>query len=336
MLHRLVNLLRRGRRVLQGPQPAILMYHRIAEPAYDPWGLCVSPNRFAEHLRLLKRVRDVLPMDEFAARLKTGTLSRRAAAITFDDGYLDNLTAAAPLLKEASLPATLFVTTGTLGQSCPFWWDELAHLTLGRMKAIDGNIKVGNASVPVRFDAVSDPAQLKSDWRGWKKTATGRESAYFELWNRLRLLDSSERRHAMAAIRSALGERSGGQNDPTMTVAQLGELTAQGSFQLGGHTRTHPPLTTISPDERRDEIVVGRQDCMQWTGASMTGFAYPHGDLDEETRKIVREAGFSWACTTEPVTVKSSAFDLFALPRLQILNVSAAQLWLQMRMAAMR
>jgi peptidoglycan/xylan/chitin deacetylase (PgdA/CDA1 family) len=309
------------------------MYHRIAEPPYDPWGLCVSPRRFAEHLSLLTRLRHVLPMEEFVAGLKAGTLSPKAVAITFDDGYLDNLVTAGPLIEKIGVSATLFVTTATLGQRCPFWWDDLAHMTLGRMPGYDAAITLDGTSIPVRFEAVGQPTQLRTRWRGWQPARTGREKAYFDLWSLLRKLDSVERQDAMTAISRCLGGRSEIQSDPTMSAADLARLARGGYMDIGGHTRTHPPLTTISLAERREEIVTGRSDCIQLVAGPVTGFAYPHGDLDEETKDIVREAGYAWACTTESAAVKPLHFDLHALPRLQALDISGFGLWFQMRMA---
>ena len=47
-------------------------------------------------------------------RLQQGRLPPRALAITFDDGYADNRTVAAPLLERHGLPCTFFVATGFL------------------------------------------------------------------------------------------------------------------------------------------------------------------------------------------------------------------------------
>jgi peptidoglycan/xylan/chitin deacetylase (PgdA/CDA1 family) len=94
-----------------------LLYHRVAEPDLDPLLLAVSPARFAEHLDVLAS-RDVVPLAELHGR-------RDGIAITFDDGYADNLGAAAQL-AEARMPATVFVTVGLLGE--PPWWDVLARV----------------------------------------------------------------------------------------------------------------------------------------------------------------------------------------------------------------
>ena len=77
--------------------PVILMYHRVAAPALDPWSLSVSPRHFAEQVEALRRHRTVLSLRQLVLDLAEGRLRPGAAAITFDDGYADNLHAALPV-----------------------------------------------------------------------------------------------------------------------------------------------------------------------------------------------------------------------------------------------
>ena len=77
------------------------MYHRIANPPVDPWGLAVQPDHFEEHLTVLRRSRRPLIMSEFFKRLERRTLPNDAVAVTFDDGYVDNLREAKPRLAAA-------------------------------------------------------------------------------------------------------------------------------------------------------------------------------------------------------------------------------------------
>lgn len=102
----------------------ILLYHRIASLSNDPIKLCVSPTRFEEHLKLLKGKYRVIPLSELSLKLVSGDIQGNEAAITFDDGYHDNLTEALPLLEKYNLPATIFVTTKMLGKKADFSWDR--------------------------------------------------------------------------------------------------------------------------------------------------------------------------------------------------------------------
>src|SRR5262249_18845779 len=142
------------------PGPVLLMYHRVAEPPYDPWGLSVPPRRFEEQMRALKTCRVPLPLGEFVARLEKRALPQLAVGITFDDGYSDNLRVAKPILDETDVPATIFLTTGFLGGRQEFWWDELARLTLGRRESAEGVVVIGRRPIAVRLPALQNDTEV--------------------------------------------------------------------------------------------------------------------------------------------------------------------------------
>lgn len=105
------------------PHEAILVYHRIADVSCDPHQLCVSPHNFREHLQYLRSRYSVVPLSEIVHDLKAGTLTTGKVAITFDDGYADNLFNALPILEEFKVPATVFITTGNTESRQDFYWD---------------------------------------------------------------------------------------------------------------------------------------------------------------------------------------------------------------------
>jgi peptidoglycan/xylan/chitin deacetylase (PgdA/CDA1 family) len=108
---------------------AILLYHRIADESTDPYNLCLSPSVFETHMRFIREHCCVRPLSQFVPELTSGRLPQRAVAITFDDGYVDNLTTASPILEALGLPATFFVVTDGLDVPQPYWWDVLARST---------------------------------------------------------------------------------------------------------------------------------------------------------------------------------------------------------------
>jgi peptidoglycan/xylan/chitin deacetylase (PgdA/CDA1 family) len=108
-MRRAIRFLRRC--ISHQSSPVILMYHRVAEPLCDPWGLAVSPIHFEQQMRVLRAHRTPLPMSEFVQRLCLGTLPDRAVGITFDDGYIDNLLNAKSILRRYEIPATFFLVT---------------------------------------------------------------------------------------------------------------------------------------------------------------------------------------------------------------------------------
>src|SRR3972149_2982228 len=109
----------RGRYYQKG---LLLMYHRVVNLESDPPSLCVSPSNFTEQLEFLKKFCHPVSLQQLVKSLDKKGLPRRAIAVTFDDGYVDNLYNAKPLLESFDIPATVFLTTGYIGQNHEFWW----------------------------------------------------------------------------------------------------------------------------------------------------------------------------------------------------------------------
>jgi peptidoglycan/xylan/chitin deacetylase (PgdA/CDA1 family) len=306
--------------------PVILMFHRIADPPCDPWALSVSPARFEDQMRALKARRIPLSMTEFVRRLEDGTLPALAVAVTFDDGYVDNLRTAKPILEKFGVPATVFLTTGFLGQQKEFWWDELARLILVRREEARGTVVIGGRSMPVQLPPLSRGTAPRTTWRAWNPPRTARERLYFEVWKALQVLDHRARDLGLHEVRRLFGQDSASPDDFPMTPGDVRQLIAGAGIEIGAHTRTHPPLSTLGLAERRSEIQESRTACEALTGTPVRGFAYPHGDLDKVTMDLVRDSGFHWACSTRAVAVNGARFDLFNLPRQQVCNWRAAKM----------
>ena len=153
---RIKRLARRLRSLIapRRPAPLILAYHRIARPRVDPWRLSVSPERFREQLRSIKASRLPMSMSEVAARIEARDLPPTAVALTFDDGYRDNLLVAKPILVEEEVPATIFLSTGAIDARCEFWWDELARLVLDRQASADCQVPLPGGPLHLRLPAV--------------------------------------------------------------------------------------------------------------------------------------------------------------------------------------
>jgi len=304
------------------PAPVILMYHRIAEPTFDPWGLAVSPHHFEEQLDILLCRREPLAMSEFAKRLKQGRLSARAVAITFDDGYVDNLRAALPSLADREIPATLFLATHSVGQRVEYWWDELCRLILGRQDRLDAVIRIGGEEVALTLEPLSDPME-SATWRAFNPPATTRQVLYLTLWNKMRPLENNPREAVMAELRVLFGSGTPASQDLPMSAAEIRDLVAGGTVALGGHSTTHPILPRLSPAEQRREILEGKAVCEALAGHPIDGFAYPYGELSADTKALVQESGFDWACSTRQARVNRMDTDYFDLPRIQVTNMPA-------------
>ena len=302
-------------------RPAILMYHRVAILHRDIWDLAVSPENFDEQVAYIRKHRSPMSMDDLVQRLRSGTLPADAIALTFDDGYRDNLVNAQPILVRHNVPATVFVATGYTNQTTTFWWDELASMILDSTSPVDLRQECGSDSVALSWGAQED-ADHDPAWRGWDPPRSQRQKAYVALWQRLQSAEQAQRARILGSLRAQLPSPPDPLGVP-MSTAEFDLLTADGLISLGAHTVTHPALTDLDSAERRRQIRQSGEQCRALTTKPVKGFCYPYGNFDADVRNDVEAEAFCWACTTEIRFLDDGRQDLLTLPRLTVLNVGA-------------
>jgi peptidoglycan/xylan/chitin deacetylase (PgdA/CDA1 family) len=144
-------------------------------------------------------------MDALVARLRSRNLPQNAVALTFDDGYSDNLRQARPILEVAGVPATVFLTTGRIGGSEEFWWDELARTVLTRAEPVFGNLMVDANDLQIDLPSIDLAMEPRISWRAWTRPLTTREATYQTLSQALQSCTPGRREAAMAQLRRLSG-----------------------------------------------------------------------------------------------------------------------------------
>jgi peptidoglycan/xylan/chitin deacetylase (PgdA/CDA1 family) len=324
-----------GRRRHRGTVPVVLLYHRIAQAASDPQLLCVTPEHFAEHIEMVAESYEPVRLADLVAALRAGELPSRAVAITFDDGYADNLAAAKPVLERNGVPATVFVASGWMGGDRMYWWDELESLLLrpGRLRPVL-ELEMGTETLRWQLgdDAVYTPeaAAGRSGWTVLDPDDPGpRQQIYRELSARLRGLDEKARERVLDSLRSTRvdDDVSNGKPRP-MTADELRRLADGDLVEIGAHTVTHPSLSTLEPDMQRAEIAGSKRQLEGALDRTVASFAYPFGgasDFDETTARIVRDSGFDHACANVSSRLAPGT-DAYRLPRLLVRDGDGAKL----------
>lgn len=202
----------------------ILCYHNVvgqASAVGDP-GLHLPSEEFARQMRWLSRSYDVVSLREFARRLEEGQSLRRTAAVTFDDAYAGVFEHAWPLLRDAGMPATVFVPTDAVRGEDGFWWDHplIVRRATASRRWIWLTECMGDAQLIARSMVQREAAQLPPSHRAasWETIASA-AAAGFDLGvhsashrNLVRL--SNQELHAeTAGSRAALHARTGVQAD---------------------------------------------------------------------------------------------------------------------------
>ena len=288
---------------------AILAYHQVPG-APDPLRPDVPWEQvFTEQMTWLAEFCHVLPLPEAAQRLADGSLPARAACITFDDGYRDNVTIAAPILRQLDLPASFFITVAAIDRG--IMWNDLV---IESLRSVEGKLELNELGLGnARID----------DEAGRRRAAKDiiQHLKYRPLAQRLDIADS-------------LYARLSDQEPPRlmMTAGEVQELAAMG-FDVGAHTVNHPILKEIPLADARREIVDSRSWVTRVTGREPRSFAYPNGrpgtDFDAEHERLVRDAGFEVAVSTRWACAKRGD-SRFALPRFTPWERHKGKFWLRL------
>ncbi len=266
----------------------VLAYHRVLDlPAAgfdaDRSNVSATPAAFREQMDHVRARFDVIDVDRLLAWLRgEGALPDRPLLITFDDGYRDNFEQAFPILREKRLPAVLFVTTGFVGSSRPFYWDRVAGAFERTRRASASVAGIGALAWGSERD---------------------RDRALRAVIGRLKRLPNEEKEHRVDALVDALDiEAAPGADSLSLSWDQVREMAANG-ISIGGHTHTHPILSRLPLDEARAEIATCIARLEAEVPRSVPVFAYTNGlegDFGLEHERILAERGVRAAFTLLP------------------------------------
>jgi peptidoglycan/xylan/chitin deacetylase (PgdA/CDA1 family) len=146
-----------------------------------------------------------------------------------------------------------------------------------------------------------------------------RRAAHAEAWRVLRTLTPARRDDAVERIAAACGVAADDGCRP-LSSNELRELDRHPSVEIGAHTASHPVLAELEHEEQRGEILGGKRDLERMLGHPVQLFSYPHGqtqDFTPETVELVRDSGFSLACSAVGGLVTGDS-DVYRLPRVAI------------------
>jgi peptidoglycan/xylan/chitin deacetylase (PgdA/CDA1 family) len=312
----------------------VLLYHRVANVPTDPHLLCVTSDNFSEQMEVLRRNWNPISLRELSSGLKNQRLPRRAVLVTFDDGYADNLHNAKPILERFEIPGVVSVIAGWVGVEREFWWDELEKLLL-RPGSLPEELKFQINGAETRWTlGPSAVVYSEEDYRahaGWnfgKKVPTERHALYVDLYNVIRPLGRQQQDEILEMLRVWSGYTGATlKSNFPMTALELRALHEGNLVEVGGHTMSHPVLSTLPPDRQRDEINQSRKLLQEIVDDRITGFAYPYGgdrDYTGETVDMVREAGFESAFSASSGRVRKES-EAFRLPRNWVRNWNGEQ-----------
>ncbi len=273
---------------------SILMYHRtLKEP--NEYHTLTCERLLNIHFRILSEQFNVLPLIQATELLYQDALPKNAVAITFDDGYADNATVALPILLKYNLTATFFILPGFFSGGMMF--NDRVILALEYLPSGQYELTEG---LDYKFSLFDKKSRL----------------------NEINIILSKikhlpiEQREAIAVNLFKLLENKPLNN--LMLTEDQARLLHRSGMTIGGHTMTHPILTSLSLPEAQQEINDCQNALSELLRSPIKTFAYPNGkpniDYTEAHIEFLKESGYEIAVSTEK-RVATSKSDIFQLPR---------------------
>lgn len=280
--------------------PRVLFYHGVADTR-DKFveSLHISPGSFRKQISYLQKHYEIISLDEFYERWESNSFKGKEITLTFDDGYKNNLTIVAPILKELHLPFTVFVTT--------------RHIDSGKRFSTFTGRAVIRHSPHVSLPDLGLDTPLHS---------LAQRKKIFKKINRA--LKHSDISTVDRITEQLAGNLSAGEYqslcdryaaDSLMSWEEVQKLHREYGCTIGSHCLDHFICGAFQePEEIKRQITESKGIIEQMTGAPCHYLAYPNGDTSETALKATAEAGYRMAFTTAYKRL-SPGTDPYALPR---------------------
>lgn len=283
--------------------PMILMYHGATVNGSNGLQNCegkhVPSELFIKQLRFLGKYRNVISLTDMVEGIRRGDDLCNTVALTFDDGYENNYTAAARILSDFNMPATFFLATGYIGVNRWMWTDRVEH-------ALDRTER--NTITISGLPGIISLATLIE-----KKLALSRIKGY---------LKQQPREYCESYARELESDLGLSENEPYgdyrfMNWQQAKELSSSG-FEVGAHTVNHPILSRISREDALSEILNSRDRIRAEIDKCSVVFCYPNGKSTDYTAEIaaICQIHFRAALSTNRGPVRQA--ELYELNRIGI------------------
>jgi peptidoglycan/xylan/chitin deacetylase (PgdA/CDA1 family) len=282
----------------------LVVYHSINEVREDRIRVpnIVTPAIFEAQIQFLASTARMISLQEYLDHVEQGKpILNKSIVVTFDDGYKDNLTLAAPILQKHGVPATFFITTEYIGAGKMKWEDQLScSIRRSRVDAVTLDLPGGQVSFPIgtqkdKFKAINALVRI------------------------LGHLSQAEKQQILEKLGNQLKVKCDDRADVMLTWEDVRQLADTPGFSIGSHSVTHPHLTRIPLEEARFEVTHSRERIENETGHPVTLFAYPYGDFNQDVISALQSAGYKSAGTIE-YGQNGILRDPFRLKRVQVPN----------------
>ena len=303
--HRLIKFGIAGLLRVVNKNPRVIFWHGVELVDENP-SLHISPEMFEEELHFLNRHYEIIPIEEYEARFRSHKFTGREVVLTFDDGYKNNLTIAAPILITLNLPFTVFISTAHMDSQHFF------PTAIVRMIVLDSSL------TELHLDSIG----LEVALRDAKQRRQICDSIIFTIkHSSVTLVNRICRELAGSVTAEEFGRLSVlHQADRPMTWDEVKQLHTDYACTVGSHCVDHFICNSWqSEQEVERQLVESKQLIEEKLHVPCDYLAYPNGvypagDVTGYARKMAEKAGYKLAFTTVTDRLRADT-DPYLMPR---------------------
>ena len=281
------------------------LFHRVSAEADDLWPP-MHPVLFEKVIQFLTGHFKVVLLEEFLRNPSSYGGKVPLATLSFDDGYKDNLSVAAPILLRHNCPASFYVVTDCINHSLPTWTYITDHFF---QRSGENEFLLEKDFVPDSFRRINwnDPA----DGSQWSKKV--------KPW--MKQLTNSQRIWVMEQLNSQASDHTIPRN-MMMNWDDIRQLHHLG-FYVGSHSHTHPMLASLAEEkEIREELELSARHIQLHLGHRPLTISYPIGSWDERVIKAAEETGYKYGLAVEQRFYDEIRDNTLIIPRVELYNES--------------
>ena len=231
---------------------------------------------FRRQLDFISKSYTIISLKDYNNHLNgIGNIPAKACILTFDDGFKDHYTTVFPELKKRGFPATFYVCTQPLIEKKVLPVHKLHFLLakLGSEKLIQAYNQCLKENFPDDFEEFYVNGSKKKDEKYvWDNNLIANlkvNAARMNYGMKLKIFDS--------LFSEYIGDEKDFSEQLYLSKKEIKEMIRDG-FEFGGHSNTHPRLSSISKEEMIKEIKESKEFFESEFGVSLVSFSYPYGD----------------------------------------------------------
>ncbi len=265
----------------------ILMLHRVTSKGatlQKNKALEITPNQFENIILYYKKQHyQFVSLDEFISikRTKSFFKKQKYIAVTFDDGYKDNLMEALPICQKYNVPFTIYVSTSMVTRTAFLWWYVLEEILM-----FNAEINLGNKIYEIKSldekNAVFDKIHAILSQRDTNECQQWFDEMGFN-W-----IETNQRLNNQLCL----------SNDDLIFLGKEKLCT------IGSHTVSHARLTKQLPDIRFDELSNSKKYLEAIIEKPILHFSYPYGEVNKEVTADVQACGYHSAVIVQEGCVR--------------------------------